>query len=164
MTPRGYNRKKVEDIEVKVPVIKGIEAKADNDSEYASRIEVTPSREVDPTIVYNAHPAYDYHWCNKNKMAAGRRGIWQTVLKDHPHFKDVKVHTDHTPDANFFTYGDLILCQCRKETAQSKRDALHDKVARRDKAMVNKDTETMARISKGGIKENIRTLEKAVSD
>lgn len=150
MTPRG--KKTIGSVPINPQV--------DNDSSYASRIELKPAAEISPLTIYNAHKAYTFKWCNKNKMANGRRGIWITVKKDHPHFKDMRVEMDITPDANFFTCGDLILCQCRKETAESMKKALSDKIRRRDKAMEKKDTETLARLSKGDIREKIRTLDR----
>ena len=120
--------------------------------EYAYPIEIVPSSRIDPFNLRSANPAYTYRWCAKNKMAANRRGIWRTVLKDKTDFENVQVEIDHSPEQNFFSYGDLILCCARKETTKAKRKALQDRNEMMLKKHEQGTQEVMDRISKEGIR------------
>jgi hypothetical protein len=111
--------------------------------------------------IFNANPAYDYRWCNKDLMGNGRKGIWHTVLRNHPDFAGLRVAVDHSPTENFFRLNDLILCCCRKETAAQKRKANLDKIKRRDDEY-KAEEETLIKVNKDTVKQNINTLEREI--
>lgn len=124
-------------------------------------IEVVPPVERSPLNIYNANPMYAYRYCNKDMMGNGRRGIWHTVPKDHPDFSGLRVEVDHSVGQNFFSYKDVILCCARKETADSKRKRLAEKIERRDKALKIEE-DVLIKATKESLREGINTLEKAI--
>lgn len=106
----------------------------------------------DALAVYNGNPAYKYRWCEKTKMVGNRRDIWHAVDKTHPDFEGLKVGRDETPDLSTISFGDVMLCCARKETADSKRKFLDKIIPNRDKKFEAHVQEVTDRICKEGPK------------
>jgi len=171
MSPRGiYNRNKEEvkpEVKVEEPKTdlqaKMVVKKFENEvkKNHFLDIEIVPPVQDSPLTVYNKNLMYAYRWCNKDLMATGRKGIWNTIPRDHPDFAGLRVSVDHSPNQNFFTYRDLVLCCCRAETAKSKRQRLDEKIRRRD-ARLQQEEETVIKATKENISQGIKTLENAI--
>jgi len=126
-------------------------------------VEVSEPEKDNPLTIYNANPMYVYRWCNRELMAAGRKGIWHTVPRNHPDFKGMSIAVDHSPDQNYFQYRDLILCCARRETVEHRRKRLEEKIQRRERLM-QKEEETLIKVSKENMREGIRTLDRAIGE
>ena len=113
-------------------------------------MEIEQVRDMDkyPLTVYNFPPKYVARWCYKGKMSVGRRGIWLTVDKRHPDFEEVKVEIDDSPEASYFSFGDLVLCCARRETVDSRRIAHAEKISKRTKRFEAGVSETLARVGR----------------
>lgn len=122
-------------------------------------IELTPPLRINPLTIYDANPNYAYRWCRKDMMAGNRKDIWHSVDKSHPDFKGLRVAIDHSRDHTYFSYGDLILCCCRKETAKSKRKLLDERAVVRTKNFEGQVKETTARMFREGKNLSKRTQE-----
>lgn len=159
MSPKGI-RKQVDPAtatDLNVPKMTSEDIK----KEHFLEVEVVPPIERSPLNIYNVNPTYAYRWCNKDMMGNGRRGIWHTVPKDHSDFSGLRVEVDHSVDQNFFSYKDVILCCARRETAESKRKRLSEKVDRRDKTLKTEE-EVVIKATKESLREGINTLGNAI--
>jgi hypothetical protein len=92
---------------------------------------------------------YSIRWKNRSIINTGRHGIWAVLPKDHPEFQGkVFVNRDDSPNENYYTYEDLVLCVSRKETTLSKRAQVRDTAKRRlesSKEQVREDVRRIAR-------------------
>lgn len=75
---------------------------------------------------------YRLRWLKKAVTGSDRKGIWHVIKKEHPHFKPSVLHVevDHSPSKSFYSMGDLVLCVTRRETAESRNRAVHERTAR----------------------------------
>jgi hypothetical protein len=163
MNPKGYSKAKLDATNLNVPEVKEDEVNPTAAKKHFLDVEVIPPREQSPLNIYDANPMYCYRWCQKDMMGAGRRGIWHTVPKDHPDFKELRVQVDHSLGQNYYSYKDVILCCARKETVAQKRKRLDEKIQMRD-AKLKTVEENVIKATKENLPQGIRTLENAIGE
>jgi hypothetical protein len=141
---------KIEEAEIK-PKAKLPEAEIDRKGRPFLAVEQVRDMNVYPLTVYNMPEKYIGRWCNKANMSTGRRGIWYTIDRTHPDFKELRVEIDDSPELSYFSHGDLVLCCARRETVESRRQAHADKISKRTSRFEGNVKETMARVGREGV-------------
>lgn len=125
-----------------------------------------PEIRIDVLKLSHPNPNYTYRWCQESKVSNGRSGMWHVVDKKHPDFASLRVPIDHTPDKTFFRFKDLVLCCCRKETADKRRKLHLDSVKARSEHVGKKFGEDIKKIQKslGNRSEALSVLEQMDED
>lgn len=84
-----------------------------------------------PLTISNENPNYIYRWVLKSALVGDRKGIWKTVDKTHPEFKDLRVERDSTPNETYFSFMDVVLACARRETINIRRKEHADIISNR---------------------------------